>query len=167
MSADRPKIRAVFDCMMFLQAAARRNSPAGICLRLVESGAIELYLSEEILTEIRDVLTRPRLRQKFPALTDQLVGQFLAAVEKRAIAVLEVPRVFEYQRDPRDEPYISLAIAAKANYLVSRDNDILGLADASTADGKRLQSEAPQLRVLDPVAFLLEMRRRVQVPRGD
>jgi predicted nucleic acid-binding protein len=59
MSADRPKIRAVFDCMMFLQGAARRESPAGACLLLVELNAIELCISQEIMAEVRDVLARP------------------------------------------------------------------------------------------------------------
>ena len=42
MSGDGPKIRAVFDCMIFLQGAARRASPAGASLVLAELGVIEL-----------------------------------------------------------------------------------------------------------------------------
>ena len=111
------------------------------------------------MAEVRDVLTRPRVRQRFPALTDRIVDRFLAALEERAVLVSEVPRVFRFDRDPRDEPYVNLAIAARVNYLVSRDNDILDLADASTPDGKRLRQHAPDLRILDPVAFLVEIRR--------
>jgi putative PIN family toxin of toxin-antitoxin system len=112
MSADHPKIRAVFDCMLFLQGTARRESAAGACLLLVELEAVELCLSQEILSEIRDVLARPRLRQKFPVLSDELVDRFLLAIERLALFVPEVPRVFVYERDPKDEPYINLAIAA-------------------------------------------------------
>ena len=54
MSADRPKVRAVFDCMVFLQGAARRESAAGVCLLLVESDVIELYVSQEIMAEVND-----------------------------------------------------------------------------------------------------------------
>ena len=111
MGAVRPKPRAVFDCMVFLQAAARRESAAGICLLLVELGAVELCLSEEIIDEIRDVLARVKVRQKFPVLTDELVNGFLDALEKRSAVVHDVPRVFTYERDPKDEPYINLAIA--------------------------------------------------------
>jgi predicted nucleic acid-binding protein len=77
MSADPQKIRAVFDCMMFLQGAARRESPAGICLLLVELGAVELCISKETVDEIRNVLTRPRIRQKFSSLTDELVDRIV------------------------------------------------------------------------------------------
>ena len=150
MSADRLKIRAVFDCMVFLQGAARRESPAGACLLLAELEAVELCLSEEILSEIRDVLS------------DELVQRFVAAIEKRAVVFPEVPRVFDYERDPKDEPYINLAIAAGASYLVSRDNDVLGLAKLSNPDGGRLQGNAPHLQILDPVSFLAEVRRGLQ-----
>ncbi len=133
MSADHPKIRAVFDCMIFLQGAARRESPAGACLLLVELGAIELCISETIVSEIRDVLTRPRVRQKFPALTDELIEGFLLALGERALTIPAVPRVFLYERDPKDEPYINLEIAAEASYLVSRDSDVLDLANPNMA----------------------------------
>jgi hypothetical protein len=49
MSADHSKARAVFDCTLYLQGAARRGSAAGACLLLVELHAVELYLSREIL----------------------------------------------------------------------------------------------------------------------
>jgi putative PIN family toxin of toxin-antitoxin system len=138
MSADRPKIRAVFDCMVFLQGAARRESAGGACLFLVELNAIELCLSDEIMAEVRDVLARPRVRQKFPALTDEIVEQFLAALVQRAVLVSDVPHISRFERDSKDEPYINLAIAARVSYLVSRDNDILDLADSSKPDGGRL-----------------------------
>jgi predicted nucleic acid-binding protein len=94
MGADRLKIRAVLDCMVFLQGAARRESASGACLLLVESDAIELYVSDEIMAEVRDVLARPRVRRKFPALTDEMVDRFIAKIEKRAVLISDVPRVF-------------------------------------------------------------------------
>ena len=164
MSAERSRISAVFDCMIYLQGAARRDSAAGACLLLVELQAVELYLSREILAEIRDVLTRPRMRQRFPVLSGEFVDRFLAALEKRAVVIPEVPHVFAYERDPKDEPYINLAIAAEVSYLVSRDRDILDLADASNPGGGRLRLHSPHLQVLDPVSFLLEARHRPQNP---
>jgi putative PIN family toxin of toxin-antitoxin system len=148
---DPPKIRAVFDCMLFLQGAARRESAAGACLLLVELAAVELCVSEEILAEVRDVLTRPRLRQKFPALSDELVDRFLAALIKRSVVIPNVQRLFLYARDPKDEPYINLAIAADATHLVSWDADLLDLAKPSNPDGARLRRHAPELRILDTV----------------
>ena len=164
MTPDRPKVRVVFDCMVFLQGAARRESPAGACLFLVELEVIELCISAAIVSEVRDVLKRPRVRLKFPALTDELVERFLAALSKRALTIPEVPRVFRYERDPKDEPYINLAIAAGASYLISRDTDVLDLASPGDPDGVRLRRHAPRLQILDPVSFLADIRRGTEAP---
>lgn len=164
MSADRPKVRVVFDCMVFLQGAARRESPAGVCLFLVELEAVELCISEAIVSEVQDVLTRPRVRLKFPALTDEVVERFVVELGKRALTIPGVPRVFRYERDPKDEPYINLAIAAGASYLISRDSDVLDLARPDDPDGVRLRRLAPRLQILDPVSFLADIRREIEAP---
>jgi len=132
---------------------------------MVELNAIELCMSQEIMDEVGDVLARPRVRQKFPVVKDQIIDRFLAALEERSLVISEVPRVFQFDRDPKDEPYINLAIAARVSY--RRDNDILDLADPRAPDGERLRDQAPELRILDPVAFLAEIRNRLQAPRGD
>ena len=65
---ERPRV--VFDCMIFLQGAARRESPAGACLDLAEQSIIELCVSAGILAEVENVLRRPSVRAKFSTLTD-------------------------------------------------------------------------------------------------
>ena len=64
---------AVFDCNVYLQAAAREKSAAAECLRMVEKGLVRLYLSEDILAEVEDVLNRPEIRNHFQTLTDEIV----------------------------------------------------------------------------------------------
>jgi len=77
-----------------------------------------------------------------------------------------VPHVFPYERDPKDEPYINLAIASGASYLVSRDTDVLDLANPTNADGARLRHLAPLLQILDPLSFLTELRRKSETVPG-
>jgi predicted nucleic acid-binding protein len=77
------------------------------------------------------------------------------------VDVAEVPRLFQFERDPKDEPYINLAITTNAGFLVSRDTGILDLAANPGPDGERLRHRAPNLRILDPVAFLAEIRRLI------
>jgi putative PIN family toxin of toxin-antitoxin system len=145
-------VRVVFDCMIYLQAATNENGPAYACLRLVEEGALSLYLDRETLAEVRDVLGRQRLRRKFKRLTDELVDEFLQAVAARAVMLDDVPRIFEYRRDPDDEPYLNLAIAAKARYLVSRDNDLLDLMRDSA-----FTARFPTISILQPPDLLREL----------
>ena len=59
-------LRVVFDCNIFLQGTANRNSPARKALRLFFAGSVTLFVSDAVLAEIRDVLNRPRIRQQFP-----------------------------------------------------------------------------------------------------
>jgi putative PIN family toxin of toxin-antitoxin system len=144
--------RAVFDCVILLQAAGRATGPAGACLQAVRDGRLELVVSPEVLAEVRDVLTRPKTLRKFPALTLDVVNAFLEDVAALAVTLSDVPKVFTLARDPKDEPYIDLALAAKARYLVSRDNDLLDLMED---EGFRRQY--PNLAIIDPVTLLREL----------
>ncbi len=94
-------------------------------------------------------------------MTDDAVQRFIAAIEELARIFLEVPRILQFDRDPKDEPYLNLAVATGASYLVTRDKDLLDLADASTPDGKRLRHHTPKLRIVEPRAFLVENRNRL------
>jgi predicted nucleic acid-binding protein len=83
---------AVYDCMLFFRAAAR---PARVqpLFDLVKRQAVNLCFSADVLAEIRDVLTRPKLMAKYPALTEQAVDAFLAEQLRIAKWVDEVPEV--------------------------------------------------------------------------
>jgi putative PIN family toxin of toxin-antitoxin system len=153
--------RAVFDCMLYLQAVTNETGPAFACFRLVEDGTVILCVSEAVLAEVRDVLSRPKLLVKFPHLTPERVEAFLENVRAWAIPVTEVPAAFSYPRDHDDEPYINLALAAKAKYLVSRDKDILDLA--TDAD---FHARFPDVIILNPVAFLREISSQGQGEQG-
>jgi putative PIN family toxin of toxin-antitoxin system len=144
--------RVVFDCVILLQAAGRPTGPAAACLQAVRDGRLELFISSDILAEVRDVLTRPRTLRKFPALTPEAVDVFLLDLASHATTLPAVPKVFSLARDPKDEPYIDLAAAAQARYLVSRDNDLLDLMNDDA-----FRQQFPDLTVIDPVALLREL----------
>jgi putative PIN family toxin of toxin-antitoxin system len=143
------KDRAVFDCMIYFQAAARKEGPSAACLQLVRDGQLELYISSPIVSEVKDVLARPKLRQKFSDLTPENVAVFLQDVENKTILLAEVPPVFHLERDPKDDKYVNLAVAAGANYLVSRDKDLLDLMKDPD-----FRARYPDLTILDAAAFL-------------
>ncbi len=153
-SAGASPLPVVYDCMIFLQGAARPNGPAAACLDLAQEGRVLLHLSAALLLEIRDVLTRPKIQRKYPVLTEDFVEVFLEKLLSRAVYFAEVPCVFHYERDPKDEPYLNLAIAVNAQYIVSRDRDLLDLMDAARADGREFRGRFPALAVVDPVSFL-------------
>ncbi len=152
-------VAAVFDCNVYLQAAAREKSVAAACLRLVEQGLVRLYVSDEVLAEVEDVLYRPEIITHFIALTDEVIEAFVLRLQKNAQMLRLVPGQFSYSRDPDDEPYINLAVEAKADYLVSRDRDLLDLMTAYSLEAKEFRQRFRPLRVIEPLAFLQEVRR--------
>ena len=149
---NRP--RAVFDCVVFLQAAISGRGPAAAALAAVEAGGIELLVSDPILREIGEVLNRPNIQTRYPQLSAERISAFLGRISNLATSVTDVTSLFRYHRDPDDEPYLNLAIASKAQFLVTRDRDLLDLNKESDPDGQRLRAQAPGLRILDPAAFL-------------
>jgi putative PIN family toxin of toxin-antitoxin system len=144
---------AVFDCMVFLQAATNDQGPAFACLLLVELNEVALYVSPAILAEVREVLARPKILAKFPHLTPNRVNIFLQKIATLATVVNDVPDVGLVIRDPDDLPYLNLAVSSNVAYIVSRDKDLLELMKDESFVGK-----FPQLRIVDPVAFLAAAR---------
>jgi len=154
--------KVVFDCMVYLQAAAREGSPAAACLHLAENHLVQLFVSSDILDEIKDVLSRQKTRAQFSELNDETVTAFVERLRKAAELVESVPRRFMFTRDVDDEPYLNLAIEVQADYLVSRDNDLLDLVKSNPASGLEFQRRFPYVKIVDPVAFLKEVGRRLK-----
>jgi len=125
MTKDDPRPRVVFDCMIFLQATANESGPAAALLRLVDRNVLSLFVSREILDEVRDVLSRSKIRKKSPDITRERVDALMIRVSDKAAIVDFIPQHFSYERDPKDEKYINLAIEVEADYLISRDQDLL------------------------------------------
>jgi putative PIN family toxin of toxin-antitoxin system len=146
---DTALVDAVFDCNVFLQAASREKSVAAECLRFVEKGLIRLYLSRDVLVEVEDVLNRPEIRNHFQTLTDEIVESFLLRLQKIAEIIRSVPKEFSYSRDPDDEVYINLAVCVKADYLVSRDKDLLDLMTVYTIEAKEFRQRFRPLQVIE------------------
>lgn len=147
-------LRAVFDCGVFLQGLISKSGPAVACLELVELGKVKLVISEETLTEIKDVLSRPRLRQRYSDLTDEKVERLIEMLLDKGEFIEKVSQHFTYSRDPNDEPYINLAIEANAVFLVSRDNDLLDLMIDYTDECKDFRRRFSGLKIVNPIEFL-------------
>ena len=65
-----------------------------------------------------------------------------------------MPSHFDYPRDPKDEKYVNLAIEAEADYLVSRDKDLLDLMSDFSLVGKEFRQKSRPLKIVEPQEFL-------------
>lgn len=127
-------------------------------MRLFFDGEISLFISEETLREVRNVLGREELRRKLPAIKDRLVNALLLKLEGRAILTTNVPEEYQYDRDPNDEKYLNLAIVSNASYLVSKDDDLLDLISTNTDVALRFRTRYPFLQILTASDFVAKMK---------
>lgn len=119
MSVDKPGV--VLDAMVFLQATANEDGPAARLLDLLEEKKLTIFVSQDVLNEVRDLLNRPNIRKYFPSITDVRVEALFRRISREGTHINKVPKIFEYPQDPKDESYINLAVAAGADYIISRD----------------------------------------------
>lgn len=145
--------------MAFLQAVANDDSPAAKILELMDAGEVRLYVSEQILREVREVMHRPRLRAKLAGLTDERIEAFFLRLGRQAFWLREVAPKFNFLCDTKDAPYVNLAVAAAADFIISRDNDLLDLMSKYDEDSKEFRQRFRPLKVITPEAFLAEAER--------
>jgi putative PIN family toxin of toxin-antitoxin system len=155
-------IAAVFDCVVYVQAVLSRKGPAFACLSLAEEKRITLVFSPEILDEVKRSLDRPSLRRKNARLTDETVERFIERIMTAGTLTQNPPQVFTLRRDPKDEPYLNLAIGTNAGFVVSRDKDMLDLMSDSS-----FRNAYPALTIIDPLAFLTHVRNEESRKRAD
>jgi putative PIN family toxin of toxin-antitoxin system len=132
-------MKVVLGTNVLVSALLKRDSVPGRLLQAVWDGALGLVLSEELLTELRDVLRYPKIRKRLVASAID-VDLFLELLPFFTIQVdlsgIKVPR----PRDAADAMVLATFVAGQAEWLVSGDEDLLVLAD--------------QYPILTPAAFV-------------
>jgi putative PIN family toxin of toxin-antitoxin system len=144
--------RVVFDTVVLLQAVTNPNGPSWGALALADSARIQVVCSEQTLKEAEDVFARTSVRKRFATLDDQRVQGFLGVLSSLAEVHASVPKTVTLERNHKDEPFLDLAVASGAAYLVTRDKDLLDLMSDSG-----FTARFPHLRIVDPVEFLREL----------
>lgn len=115
-------MRIVADTNVLVSAAIK---PHGRFATQLRQGAFHLLVSDAVLNELIDVLNRPRLRQKYN-LTPHYIHAYLHLIRLRSEYV-EPTETITACRDEKDNKFLELAVAGKAEALVSNDADLLVL----------------------------------------
>jgi len=106
-------LRLVVDTNVVVSAALKPDGLQRTVLLLAITKPARLYVSNAILTEYRDVLSRPEFQ-----IRKGLRQQLLDLIRKRAHLVNPV-RTVEVTNDPDDNMFVECADAARADYLVT------------------------------------------------
>ena len=112
-----------------MRAVIKPAGTVGPVLLRLRHGDYTLLYAQSLLEELIDVLNRPRIRDKY-RLTDQDIQAVVGLILLRGEAV--VPPEDEKERitvcrDPKDNKFLEVAVAGKADVIVSGDQDLLVL----------------------------------------
>ena len=129
-------IRAVVDTSTIISAVGWSGNPQEIMDKCLDKG-FKLITSPEILEEVREVLFRP----KFAFIDSDKKNEFLLLLSQLVEIVIPEHKI-DICRDKDDNKFIGVALTAKANIIVSSDEDLLIL------------KEYKDIKILSPSEFL-------------
>jgi len=120
-SAQSSTLRVVLDTNLFVRGLLK----GPVTMPLIQAwrdGRFQLVTSEELLTELFEVLSRPKFARYF---TRDDVWELGELIYERAEMVEPTLHV-TLCRDPKDDIFLDVAIASKVSYLVTGDDDLKG-----------------------------------------
>ncbi len=106
-------MRVVLDTNILVSGLLSETGPPGALVALLSENVFVACFDERILAEYREVLRRPHLVIA-PAKVEQLLTDF----EKEGVFIVGRPLPVRLP-DPDDEPFLEVAVAAEAEYLVT------------------------------------------------
>ena len=115
-------MRIVIDTNIFISRLLLPDSvPGRAATHAIDAGIV--LVSEDTLTELADVLARPKLDAYLTLKTRQ---QFFLELEQIAELVPIIQRIHAC-RDPRDDKFLELAVNGGAELSLTGDRDLLAL----------------------------------------
>jgi uncharacterized protein len=107
-------MKVVLDTNILVSALLQSlGNPAKI-LTLVLSGAIQICYDERIFAEYSEVLARPRFK-----FAPERIRDLLKKIELDGVAIDASEKTNLGLPDPDDEPFLAVALAASADFLVT------------------------------------------------
>jgi len=131
-------LRAVPDTNVLIAAAIKPTGPCGELLIAAIAARWQPVVSPLLLSELEEVLRRP----KFSAMIHQSTLQgFVAGIAAISEIAVDPPPAATRSRDEKDDYLLELAIVANVDVLISGDRDLTDL-------------ESPGVLVQTPRTFL-------------
>ena len=123
---SKPKV--VIDTNLLVSAAIIQGNLPGQLVTAWKKEQFILLISEPMLVEIKDVATRERIKRKYPLflkrVTELIENIELGAELIKPFVDKDLPL---HCRDQKDDMLLACAFGGNADYLVTRDEDLLVL----------------------------------------
>ena len=113
---------ALLDSNVWISAFLKPTGPPGQVVAGWLRGEFDVITALPQLTEIAQVLGRPRLTRQF-AYPRQEIERFIRLIAARA-NIVTISGDLRACRDPDDDEILEAAISGNARYLVTRDDDL-------------------------------------------
>ncbi len=110
----------VFDTNTLISAVFNENSPPALALKKARTIGT-LLVSDEITAEYLMVFAREKFNRW---LSLEIRIAFIENIISNALPIQIVENIQEC-RDPKDDKYLSLAVSAQADAIITGDNDLL------------------------------------------
>lgn len=91
----------IFDTVALVQSVINPKGAAGKCLTYFHDGKISVAVSRATLKEVKDVLSRPALRDRFQQITDEKVVWLTDKLLEDGLSLRNVSHHFIYPHDSK------------------------------------------------------------------
>lgn len=120
--------KAVLDSGVLVSAFLSKKGVSAELLHLAHQELFQIFLCEEIFEETRRVLllTYPHIRDRY-SYSNRQVAMFCQGLRDAADLVNRLPTIKAVINDLNDDMIVACAIKARADFIVSRDEDLLEL----------------------------------------
>ena len=116
-------IKIVIDTNLWVSMAMGSRVISEQMLQIIENPDIEIFISLELIEELTETLTKPRL-QKY---LSQARTTYLFELIWQKAQLIKVNIALKICRDPKDDFIINLATEANTHYIITGDIDLLVL----------------------------------------
>ena len=118
-------MKVVIDTNVWLSALLWGGQP-NLIIQLIEQKQIQAISSENILTELTDILQKPKLQKRLDRL--RITAEEIVIIAKRLMTLVVIEEVIIPElRDPKDQMVLATAISGNAKIVISGDKDLLVL----------------------------------------
>ena len=138
-------IKVVLDNNVFVSAVLKPRSNPGRILDRVKTGEIKLFVSFDILSELKTTLLYPKLR-KFHGLNEKKIDRYIQGLQEIAALTPGKLVVDIIKDDPSDNIYLACAREGMVDFIVSGDHHLTDL--------KTFQN----IPIVNPAAFLKSIK---------
>jgi len=137
-------MKIVLDTNVLVSGLLKAHSNAGMIVRLMAAGLLQVVYDGRILAEYREVLSRPKF-----GLEKAEVEAIISLIETDGIPAAAEP-LAERLPDPDDEPFLEVALAVPGAVLVTGNKKHF-----TTASGRKT-------RIMDPGEFISLWREKAR-----